>query len=98
MGEATAEQMEEIKGMLALVLERLDRPAETGRENYSVEEAATILGRSCYTVREWCRMGRIHATKRQQKRGGVELWNVAASELRRYRDEGLLPLDPRRNA
>lgn len=73
------------------------RPQEA-RESYSVEEVAALLNRSAYTVREWCREGRINATKRQERRGGAELWNISASEVARIQDEGLLQSDPLRNA
>src|SRR5262249_49036591 len=50
------------------------------RESFTVEEVATMLGKAPFTVREWCRNGRINATKRLQKRGGAELWNISAEE------------------
>lgn len=66
------------------------RPAGT-RHSYSVDEVATMLGKTPYTVREWCRAGRLHASKRQERRGGAERWSIAAEELARYQDDGLLP-------
>jgi hypothetical protein len=62
-----------------------------------VEEVAALLKKTPYTVREWCRERRINATKRAERRGGAELWNISAAEVTRYRDEGLLPPDPHRN-
>ena len=86
-----------IESMLAQIHESLTDP-KAGREWYTVEEAASLIGRRPYTVREWCREGRINATKRSEKRGGAELWNISAAEITRYRDDGLLDLDPNRNA
>ena len=83
-------RLDEIFGLLA-------GPRED-RECYTVEEAAEKIGRKPYTVREWCRAGRINATKRVERRGGAELWSIPAAELTRYRNEGLLPPDPYRNA
>jgi hypothetical protein len=100
MSEATAEQMEEIKGMLALVLERLERPAEPAhqaRKSYTIPEAAKLINRSQQSLRLWCRYGRVNASKRFQRRGGSEIWSIAAEEIERYRNEGLLPLEPTRN-
>jgi excisionase family DNA binding protein len=86
-----------IETMLAQIHESLTDP-KAGREWFTVEEAASLMGRKPYTVREWCREGRINATKRPEKRGGAELWNVSAGEIARYKNEGLLDLDPERNS
>lgn len=72
-------------------------PAEP-RRFYSVEEVAEILKKDVYTVREWCRLGRIVARKRAERRGGAALWSISPEEVTRYMDEGLLPIDPSRNA
>lgn len=64
------------------------------RTAYSVEEAAKLLQRAPYTVRQWCLDGRINATKRAERRGGAEVWSVPAGEVERYRNEGLLPRVP----
>jgi hypothetical protein len=67
------------------------------RVSYLTKEAAKLLGKAEYTLREWCNNGRINATKREERRGGAALWSVSAEELARIRDEGLLPPDPNRN-
>ncbi|MDB5349222.1 MAG: hypothetical protein JWN86_469 [Planctomycetota bacterium] len=82
-------KLDQIYGMLA-------SPKEN-RECYTVEEVATTLSRTPYTVREWCREGRINATKRQERRGGAELWNISTAEVARIRNEGLLAPDRFRN-
>jgi len=67
-------------------------PAQTvEREYYSVQEFATLVERSEYTVREWCRFARIHAEKCETGRGEAKSWKIPAEELSRYRDHGLLP-------
>ncbi len=86
----------EMHTMLVQIHGMLAQPKET-REWYPVEEVAAMLGKNTYTVREWCRLGRINATKRTERRGGTELWNISAAEIARYKDEGLLPLDLQRN-
>jgi predicted trehalose synthase len=68
---------------------------KTVKESYTTAEAAAILGKRPYTVREWCRLGRIHATKAMCGRGGEVEWRISHEELERFRNEGLLPL-PRR--
>ncbi|NOY42773.1 MAG: hypothetical protein GXP26_13185 [Planctomycetes bacterium] len=60
------------------------------REYYSVQEFATLVERSEYTVREWCRFARIHAEKCETGRGEAKSWKIPAEELSRYRDHGLL--------
>ncbi len=67
------------------------------KEHYSTEEIAKVLGKAEFTVREWCRLGRINATKRLERRGGAELWSISAAEVARYKDEGLLSHDMNRN-
>jgi hypothetical protein len=86
------EQLAELRTMVAEIRDRMGAGGAVGRAWYSVEEAAALFGKRPYTVREWCREGRIHATKRIQKSGRAELWSISAEEVARVRDEGLLPL------
>ena len=64
----------------------------TSREYYSVAEFASLVGRNEYTVREWCRLERIHAEKCDSGRGDAKNWKIAAVELERYQNHGLLPV------
>jgi hypothetical protein len=63
----------------------------TAKEWYSTPEVAETLSRAEYTVREWCRQGRIRARKKPCGRGKGGEWLVAHEELTRLRNEGLLP-------
>jgi hypothetical protein len=85
---------------LSMVLERLGRieaalgellRQRTVKEWYSTAEVAEALQRAEYTVREWCRQGRIRARKKPCGRGKGGEWLVAHEELARLRNEGLLP-------
>ena len=39
-----------------------------------------------FTVREWCRLGRIHAEKRAAGRGNSTEWQVSHAELLQIRN------------
>jgi hypothetical protein len=64
----------------------------TVKEWYSTGEVAEMLGRAEFTVREWCRLGRVRAEKRQCGRGRAREWMIARAELLRIQNEGLRPL------
>lgn len=75
-----------IEAMLAALVAQ-----KTIKEWYSTAEIAKILGRAEFTVREWCRLGRIRAEKKKCGRGPSSEWMVSHAELTRVRNEGLLP-------
>lgn len=62
------------------------------KEFYTTAEAAKILGRRPYTVREWCRLGRVNGEKTHSGRGQDEEWRISHDELLRIQNEGLLPM------
>jgi len=74
--------------LLRLVQQKPDK------ELYTPAEVAEILERAEWTVREWCRLGRVNADKRPCGRGSSQEWIISHEELQRIRNEGLLP-DPR---
>ncbi len=59
---------------------------------YSTADAARVLGKAEFTVREWCRLGRVHAEKRACGRGKAREWMIPHEELVRIQCEGLLPI------
>jgi hypothetical protein len=79
------ERLENIESLLAALFER-----QTFKDWYSVDEFACILGKAEFTVREWCRLGRIHAEKKGSGRGVHPYWVISHTELLRYQREGLL--------
>ncbi len=73
---------------------------QPAKEVYLVDEFAKIVKRRPYTVREWCRLGRIRAKRALCGRGYSTEWRIPHEELVRYQNEGLLPeqrrpVDPR---
>ncbi len=79
------ERLGRIESMLIALLERQPSP-----EWYSVEQFSRIVGRSELTCREWCRLGRIQAQKKESGRGAHAAWAISHEELQRYQREGLL--------
>lgn len=92
--------MESTSPILERVVERLDAIEIALRDLvgqkhvkdwYSTSEVAALLGKAEFTVREWCRLGRVSAKKKRCGRGAAGEWNVSHDELSRLRNEGLLP-------
>jgi hypothetical protein len=81
------ERLNNIEAMLVILVDR-----QKVKEYYTVEEFAAQVGRECYTVREWCRLGRINAEKKQSGRGKYPLWVIPHAEMLRYEKSGLLPI------
>ena len=80
------ERLDRIESMLAVLVER-----QTVREWYTTEQVARLVGKAEFTVREWCRHGRLRAEKRASGRGAYPAWVISHAELLRYQREGLLP-------
>lgn len=91
------ERLRALEGSLTTIEESVakqesDSGPAPNREYFSVPEFAAHVERGEYTVREWCRMARIHAEKCDSGRGEAKSWKIPAAELQRYRDHGLLPV------
>ena len=81
------ERLERIEARLDLLIKQ-----RQVQEWYDTNTVADIVGRSAYSVREWCRLRRIHAEKRRCGRGTHKEWMISHEELERFKSEGLLPL------
>ena len=79
------ERLEKIEAMLAVLVDR-----QTVREWYTTHEFAKTVGKAEFTIREYCRLGRLRAEKRQSGRGAYPQWVLSHAELLRYQREGLL--------
>jgi len=81
------DRLDRIERLLTCLVER-----QTMRDWYSTDQFAQIVGKAEFTVREWCRQGRIHAEKRRSGRGAHPAWVISHEELQRFQREGLLPI------
>jgi hypothetical protein len=90
---AVAERLDRIEAALAELLRQRQLKAW-----YGTEELAQLLGKAEFTVREWCRLGRVNAEKRGSGRGKHHAWVVSHEELLRIQREGLLLDRNRRSA
>ena len=101
--DTIVEQIQALRVELAEAIGRIERkladdvPLPKPKDTYSVAEAATLLGKQTYTVRQWCQHGRINARNGEVRRGKGTIWLISADEIDRYRRENLLPLNPGRN-
>ena len=86
--EALDQRLLAIESALHLLVQR-----RTIKEWYSTAEVADLLDRAEFTVREWCRLGRVRAEKKKSGRGRAGEWIISHDELTRVGNEGLLP-DP----
>ena len=80
------ERLDKIETLLAVLVDR-----QQVREFYSVDEFARQVGRSEFTVRQWCRLGRISAKKKISGRGAFSAWAISHAELLRFQREGMQP-------
>jgi hypothetical protein len=81
-----SDRLERIEELLLVLVQR-----QTIKDFYEIGEFARLVGKAPFTCREWARLDRIRAEKRQSGRGSHPQWVVAHSELLRYQREGLLP-------
>ncbi len=81
------ERLAKIEELLIVLVER-----QTVKEWYTTQEVSRLVGKAEFTVREWCRLGRIHAEKHHSGRGSFPAWVISNTELLRFQREGLLPI------
>jgi len=78
------QRLERIESLLVSLIRR-----KQVKDWYSVEEFARLVGRSPFTCRQWCRLGRIEARKKASGRGAHTAWSISHVELLRFQREGL---------
>ena len=82
------ERLDRIEQMLSSLIAQ-----KTVKEFYTTAEVAELLKKAEFTVREWCRNGRVHADKRPCGRGNSKEWRISHAELQRILNDGLLPVE-----
>lgn len=89
----TTEQLDDLTTRLARIEQTLELLVQqrTIKDWYSTAEIAQLLGKAEFTVREWYRLGRVRAEKKQCGRGVAGEWIISHEELTRIRCHGLLP-------
>ena len=85
--EALLQRLDRIEAALAQLLDR-----QRIKDWYTTQEFAALVGKTEFTVREWCRMGRVRAEKKGIGRGRYQAWVICHAELLRVQRDGLLPL------
>jgi hypothetical protein len=82
------DELQAIKELLLVLVER-----QRIQDWYSPEDFARLVGKAPFTVREWCRLGRLKASKRESGRGAYQGWAISHDEFLRYQKGGLLPFN-----
>jgi hypothetical protein len=86
MSEELLTRLERLEELLVVLVER-----QTVKDWYTTQEFALAVCKAEFTVREWCRLHRIHASKQRSGRGAYPAWVISHEELLRFQKEGLLP-------
>lgn len=81
-------QLERIETLLAELIQQ-----KFQKEWYSTAELSELTGRAEFTVREWCRLGRITAEK--ETHGRKREWRISHEEVQHILNHGPRPLLPR---
>lgn len=96
----TQHPLDDVRRWLADIEGRLGRieaairkltEAQPQKEHYCTREFSRLVRLAPYTVREYCRQGRLRATHTRTGRGNRAEYRIPHSELLRYQSEGLLP-------
>lgn len=80
------ERMGRVEAVLQLLVKQ-----KTAKEWYTTAEVAALMEKAEYTIREYCRLGRIKATKKPCGRGKGGEWLISHNELERLRNFGPEP-------
>jgi excisionase family DNA binding protein len=87
----SARRMYSIEERISALLDRMEARLDDSlaKEAYSTDEAAKLLKRAPWTIRQWCNEGRARA-KKIRGRGRRGEWRIPHEELQRLQREGPL--------
>lgn len=80
------DRLRKIEDALTMLVEQ-----RTVKDWYTTADVAKLLSKAEFTVREWCRLKRIRASKKECGRGVASEWIISHDELVRIKNHGLLP-------
>ena len=90
-GAGRCERFDALEVKLDLLLKNAAEDVHV-KEWFTPEEFGKVVGKTRYTVSEWCRLERINAEKAESGRGRNREWRISRDELKRYEREGLFPV------
>ena len=76
------QRVQRIEEKLIQLVEKMD--ADPPQEWYSTADTARLFGKAEFTVREWCRLGRVYAEKRSCGRGNTKEWIISHEEIQAH--------------
>src|SRR4051812_3170812 len=90
MLKSTNERLDSLNDRLDRIEERL--AMNVVKEAYTTEEGAERLGRSHWTVRQWCNKGQVPGAKKVRGKGRTGEWRIPHEVLVKLQAEGPGPL------
>jgi transposase len=94
MSAASGHESEsQFAALLHLILERLDRieraqAISAVKESYTTTEAAERLGRSNWTVRQWCNKGQVEGAYKVHGKGRTGEWRLTHEAVAALQNRG----------
>ena len=85
-----SDQLDALKGQMQELRRSLQTHATDEPTSYDIATASIRLRRAKFTLREWCRNGRITAYRSNSGRGPYSEWRIPAEAIRYYEAHGLL--------
>lgn len=83
-------RLDELTDLVHRLQAKLHKPNVEEPDTLCVQHAAELLSRAPFTVRQWCRTGRIKAHRARSGRGPYAEWRIPMDSIRSYQKDGLL--------